>query len=147
MFLVIDFETYYDKEYSLAKLTIQEYIDDSRFEVIGVGVNDTWVTENIQNFLDSLSWDTCVVVAHNAIFDISILTWRYNIKPKYIVDTLSMARAIHGVGQCSLAALAEKYNLGKKGIEVTNALGKRKQDFTQEELEAYGSYCLSLIHI
>jgi len=36
--LTLDFETYYDKEYSLRKLTIAEYIHDPRFEVIGVSV-------------------------------------------------------------------------------------------------------------
>jgi len=34
--LAIDFETYYAKDYSLSKLTTEEYIRDPRFEVIGV---------------------------------------------------------------------------------------------------------------
>ena len=37
MLITIDFETYYDKEYSLSKLTTEEYIRDKKFEVIGVG--------------------------------------------------------------------------------------------------------------
>ena len=36
--ITLDFETYYDKEYSLSKLTTEEYIRDERFEVIGVSV-------------------------------------------------------------------------------------------------------------
>jgi len=32
--IALDFETYYDKEFSLKKLTTEEYIRDSRFEVI-----------------------------------------------------------------------------------------------------------------
>ena len=36
--ITIDFETYYDKKYSLSKLTTEEYINDTRFQVIGVGV-------------------------------------------------------------------------------------------------------------
>jgi DNA polymerase len=53
-----------------------------------------------------------------------------------------MARAIHGVDAGgSLAALAQRYALGAKGTEVVNAFGKRLEDFTPEELAAYGEYC------
>jgi DNA polymerase len=53
-----------------------------------------------------------------------------------------MARAVHGldVGG-SLKALAERYEIGKKGDDVLNALGKRRADFTAEELDNYGAYC------
>jgi hypothetical protein len=36
--ITLDFETYYSKEFSLGKLTTEEYIRDPRFEVIGVSV-------------------------------------------------------------------------------------------------------------
>jgi hypothetical protein len=36
--ITIDFETYYDREFSLSKITTEEYVRDRRFEVIGVGV-------------------------------------------------------------------------------------------------------------
>ena len=53
-----------------------------------------------------------------------------------------MARAVHGVDAGgSLAKLAERYALGTKGTEVENALGKRLQDFTPEQLALYGEYC------
>ena len=35
-FITLDFETYYDREYSLRKLTTEEYVRDKRFEVIGL---------------------------------------------------------------------------------------------------------------
>ena len=38
MIITLDFETYYDKAFSLTKLTTEEYIRDDRFEVIGVAV-------------------------------------------------------------------------------------------------------------
>jgi DNA polymerase len=78
------------------------------------------------------------------MFDMAILSWRYGIHPKKIADTLSMARAIHGteVGG-SLAALATYYGLGEKGTEVVNALGKRRIDFSDEDLSRYGSYCIN----
>ena len=36
--ITVDFETYYDRKFSLSKLTTEEYIRDPRFEVIGVAV-------------------------------------------------------------------------------------------------------------
>jgi hypothetical protein len=53
-----------------------------------------------------------------------------------------MARAVDGVevGN-SLAKLADRYGLGSKGTEVLLAIGKRRANFTEEELAQYGSYC------
>lgn len=148
--ITIDFETYYDKEFSLSKLTTEEYVRDEKFEVIGVGVKDghqaaVWFSgtdEQIKEFLDSFELDKHLVLAHNAIFDAAILTWHYGISPRGWLDTLSMARAIHTteVGG-SLAALAKHYQVGEKGTEVVAALGKRRADFTPQELEKYGGYC------
>lgn len=150
--LTIDFETYYDKAYSLSKLTTEEYIRDKQFEVIGVAVkvNDeeaTWFSGTFgdtRDFLSSFDVNNSVVLAHNAVFDTAILSWQFDLHPKKIADTLSMARAIHGteVGG-SLAALSQHYALGQKGTEVINALGKRRIDFTAEDLERYGAYCIN----
>ena len=148
--LTIDFETYYDTSYSLSKITTEEYVRDDLFEAIGVAVqvNDgepLWFSgphAATKKFLDQFDWEDSVAVAHNAPFDMAILNWHFGIRPKRIADTLSMARALHGteVGM-SLKALAEFYDLGEKGTEVLNALGKRRIDFTKEELARYGSYC------
>ena len=80
--VVIDFETFYDKDYSLSKLTTQQYVDDPRFEVIGVAVkvnNGTteWFSgtkEETTKFLGQYDWANAIVVAHNALFDATILT-------------------------------------------------------------------------
>jgi len=148
--LTLDYETYYDKTLGFKTQTTEEYIRDGRFEVIGVAVKEDggetiWKTgthTEIRKFLDAYDWDNSALLAHNSLFDASILHWRFDIKPKAILDTLSMARAIHGteVGG-SLAVLADFYSLGSKGTEVNDALGKRLYDFTEEQLEAYGNYC------
>jgi DNA polymerase len=53
-----------------------------------------------------------------------------------------MARALHGLDAGgSLSALVERYNLGRKGTEVLDALGKRRIDFEDQDLAQYGSYC------
>ena len=150
--LTIDFETYYDKGFSLSKLTTEEYIRDEIFEVIGVSVkrNDepaVWFSgtkAQTKQWLDQWDWDNAIAVAHNAVFDMAILNWHFDIRPKRIVDTLSMLRAIDGpdAGN-SLAKAAERYGLGVKGNEVINALGKMRVDFTPEEMARYAEYCVN----
>ena len=150
--ITIDFETYYDKDFSLSKITTEEYVRDPRFEIIGVGVkvNDEKTRffsgehELLRQQLLRYDWDNSMVVAHNAMFDMSILNWILGIKPKAIADTLSMARAIHGteVGN-SLAKLVKHYNLGEKGDEVINALGIRRTDFPVHQMKLYAKYCVN----
>ena len=150
--LTIDFETYYDRSFSLSKITTEEYIRSSEFETIGVAVkvNDgetKWFSgteKDTAKFLRGFDWGDSIALAHNAAFDMAILNWRYDIRPKKIADTLSMARAIHGteVGG-SLSALVQHYQLGEKGTEVINALGKRRIDFSDEDLSRYASYCIN----
>ena len=150
--LTIDFETFYDRTFSLSKMTTEEYIRDEMFEVIGVSVkrNDEeaqWFSgtkAKTKAWLDQFDWDNSIAVAHNAVFDMAILNWVFDIRPKRIVDTLSMLRAIDGpdAGN-SLAKAAERYGLGKKGDEVINALGKRRLDFTPEEMARYAGYCIN----
>ena len=148
--ITIDFETYYDRIFSLSKMTTEEYIRDPQFEVIGVSVkvndgNSQWFSgtkAQTKQWLDQFDWDDAIAVAHNAVFDMAILSWIFDIRPKRIVDTLSMLRALDGpdAGN-SLAKAAERYGLGVKGDEVINALGKRRLDFSPEELRRYGTYC------
>lgn len=146
--ITIDFETYYDKQFSLSKMTTEEYVRSDQFEVIGMGckVDDgetTWyVGKDVAYVLKNLDWSTHAVLCHNTMFDGAILSWLYGIKPKVWLDTLCMARALHGVDAGgSLKALAERYQLGVKGDEVINALGKRRVDFTDADLARYGAYC------
>ena len=150
--ITLDFETYYDKDYSLSKITTEEYIRDPRFQVIGVGVkvNDDktkWFTGPhgyIKQELAEYDWANSAVLAHNMMFDGAIMSWRFNIRPKVLFDTLCMARAIHGVEKsASLKALAENYAVGEKGTEVLDAKGKRRKDFTPQELGAYSRYCVN----
>lgn len=148
--ITIDFETYYSKEYSLSKMTTEAYIRDPRFQIIGVSakINDgpiEWITGEtpiIKARLKELDLDSNAVLCHNTAFDGAILSWVLDIHPKLLLDTLSMARPHTGltVGG-SLRALATQYQLGEKGTEIYNTLGKRREDFTPDELAAFGEYC------
>tara|TARA_X000001382_G_scaffold130935_3_gene127980 strand:+ start:1514 stop:3334 length:1821 start_codon:yes stop_codon:yes gene_type:complete len=150
--ITLDFETYYDKDYSLKKVTTEEYIRSQDFEVIGVGVKlneeeTQWASgthKQVKEYLLTFPWCNSVLNAHNTMFDGSILNWVFDIKPKLFADTLCMARGIHGVDKsASLDALTKRYDIGVKGKEVLNTLGKRREDFTKEELSRFGDYCVN----
>ena len=146
--LVIDFETRWDsKEYTLSKMTTEEYVRDPRFKAFGlcfkqldVDVPPQWVShDDIQEWVDSVDWSRTAVLAHNAQFDIAILSWVYGAKPCFIFDSLSMARALRGVevGN-SLMKLAEVYGLPPKGnaVHSTNGMSELAYE-VEQELAAY----------
>ena len=148
--ITIDFETYYGKDLGFKTHTTEEYVRHEDFEVIGVAVavddgEATWFSgpaSDIKTFLNKFDWSNSFALAHNTQFDGAILNWIFKIQPKGYLDTLCMARALHGVeAGGSLKALAERYKIGVKGTEVDDAYGKRRKDFTPEALEQYGSYC------
>ena len=152
----LDFETYYDKQFSLSKLTYDEYINDDRFEVIGVGIQRNneppqWFSGSKQdtyNWLSQFELHNHAVLMHNAMFDASILAFHFGICPKIILDTLAMARASHGttVGN-SLKRLAEYYEVGVKGEEVFNFVGYKRENFSKAELDSYAAYCMQDVNL
>jgi DNA polymerase len=131
--LVIDAETAWDrKEYTLSKMTTEEYVRDPRFKAWGLCWKEVgeegaavWVRgKDIQAWADGIDWSETAVLAHNAQFDVTILSWRYGVQPCFIFDTLSMARALRGVevGN-SLATLAADFELPPKGQAVHSTDG------------------------
>ena len=155
--ITLDFETFYDKDFSLSKITTEEYIRGPQFEVIGLGVKvnngeTEWASgthkELTQWLQGSFKWSDSMVLAHNTLFDGAILSWRFGINPRGWLDTLCMGRALHGVEVGgSLKALAERYGIGEKGTEVLNAIGKRRLDFGEAELARYGDYCINDVEL
>lgn len=154
-YLTLDFETYYDKEINLKKLTTQAYVMHPQMEVLMVSAkfNEDPVQiidgEQIPTFFATVDWSNTAVIAHNAVFDGSILYWRYGVRPAMLIDTMSMAQAL-GVptiaGSASLATcirlLQEAgYAVPPKGTEVLDAFGKRRADFTPQQWAAYREYC------
>ena len=148
--ITIDFETYYDRDFSLSKISTEEYIRDPRFEVIGVAVKvDDEETQSFSGtraetkaWLQQFDWGNSLACAHNALFDAAIMAWHFEIYPKAWADTMSMAQALLGTRcRVGLAHLASYFNIGTKGDEVINALGKTRKSFTHMEMERYMSYC------
>lgn len=169
--ITIDFETYYDKQYSLSKLTYAEYILGDKFEIIGASIQvdnspplfyegaEEVKAELIRLFgLVSSYEDTspCYLISHNAYFDLFIITQYLHIPlPKQpnltLADTMLYARATHHTtpsGAYSLSALADKYlpNLAPKGKEVASAIGLTIADLKTERnakfFKDYKEYCI-----
>lgn len=154
--VTLDFETYYDDEYSLTKLSTDEYVTDSRFEVIGVGIKASneyaeWHAGPLatDQALQEIDWDNTGVLAHNTMFDGLILQHCYGIIPKFYFDTMLMAKATvyPFSNSVSLKKVAEHLKVGRKGTEVVAAKGKRLTDFTPSELHAYGRYCTNDVEL
>jgi DNA polymerase len=145
----VDFETRWDsKDYTLSKMTTEEYIRDVRFKAFGCcfheyGSDDpiVWVGgRDLPEYVAGIDWSRTALLAHNAQFDVSILCWRYGIRPAFIFDTLSMARALRGVevGN-SLARLATDFDLPEKGRAVHNTNGL---EILPEQIEVeLAEYC------
>ncbi len=147
--LCVDFETRWDsKDYTLSKMTTEEYIRDKRFAAFGICVHEfgtddpiEWVSgSGISEYFSGIDWGRTAVLAHNAQFDVSIMEWAYGVRPAFIFDTLSMARALRGVevGN-SLARLATDYGLPEKGraVHSTNGLSDLSPEIEHELAE----YC------
>lgn len=155
--ITLDMETYYDKEYSLSKLTTEEYIRDDRFEVIGVGVKinngpTEWASGDmveLQAFLLEFPWESSLLIGQNTMFDAAILKWRFGIEAKVYADTMCMSRAWDGVHvSASLAKQTERHLPDQaKGHAVATYIGYNRKDFKEYELSEYGDYCTNDVEL
>lgn len=114
-FLFVDFESYYDQDFSLRKLSPPEYILDPRFQVTLLAAYDvTWkaprivLPEHIPAFLEKYPAEETFCCSHNALFDLSILSWRYSWVAGQMADTLGMSRALLNLKKNSLGAVAKE---------------------------------------
>jgi hypothetical protein len=169
--LIVDFETFYSREFSLSKITPLQYILDPQFEVIGasvrIDVHDIGAESDSANrpfttgaqwferdalaaLLRTIPWERVALVSHNIQFDGAILAWIYGYVPALYMDTLGMSRALvyPYTGRASLEATAKYLSLPPKQKDViVNALGWRLEHFRADEAQggqryrAYREYC------
>jgi len=146
----LDFETYYDAQVSLSKITTLQYVHHPEFKIWGVGIKfnnepTEWFGED--EYLDALQeipWEDCAVICHNTLFDAYILTQHLGLYPAYYYDTAAMARGLYPNQSASLKATAERVfpndETMRKGEELVNAKGIR--DLSPELDEQIGGYCI-----
>ena len=157
---VIDFETYWSNAYTLSKMGPIEYIRDQRFVpqlLAAMRIVNQYelpkgiVTDNIENmraFLkraDKSAEDPITLVGHNiAGFDALVLSEYFNVRPAFLVDTITMMNWI-GYSRIiprSHAALTELLGNGTKKAGTVVSCGKQwPQDFTPEEQQFFVQYC------
>jgi DNA polymerase len=145
----LDFETYYDKDHSLRKMTTTTYVRSDEFQVHGIGIgwpdpeNPIWVTgKDVDAYLQSIDWSDKAVLAHNAPFDGFILSQHYGIIPPYYLDTAAMSRGEFGMMYTHrLDDLATRLGHGKK-LEggLSPSLGVR--NLTPEIEQLLADYCV-----
>ena len=148
--ITVDFETYWDANHTLSKMSPIAYVMDSKTQLISMGIKigdgETQVVfgeHKIREVIDSIDWSDAYVIGHNMSgFDSMILAWRLGVKPKLWGCTLAMTRPIHAktIGN-SLEKLVQHYGIGVKDkTAIVNTKGKRLEDFTADEIEAMAKY-------
>ena len=153
--LTIDFESRWSsKDYTLRKMTTEEYIRDPRFKAFGVCIHEfgtdkrtPWYGhDELPNIFSTYDWSETAVLAHNSQFDAAILSFIYGVRPCFIFDSLSMARALRGVevGN-SLAKLAEEFGLPPKGRAVHSTDGLI--ELTPEIERELADYCAHDVYL
>lgn len=155
-FLFVDFETYYDTDYSLRKMSAPEYILHGLFGVQLLAAFDvTWdapriiLPEEIPDFLTQYPAEETICCSHNALFDLAILGWRYGWVAGRLADTLGMARALRTYPRYSLGAVAkELFGHDSKGDVIGKVRGMRPQDIKNAGLwPAYRTYAMNDVRL
>ena len=151
--LTLDFETYFDSEFTLSKMTTEAYIRDPRFESLCVGIRWNeypdaqiqglrWYGDDLQNYLHQIDWSQTACLCHHAHFDGLILSHHYGIKPAFWLDTLSMARLVVGNHlSASLGSLAKHFNLPEKNVPYDMFKGRHWDELSPDEQNYLGETC------
>lgn len=148
--VALDFETHFDSDYTLSKLSTSEYIRDPRFEALMVGVKVGKKKRvvipgpKIRAFLKTIPWKTHSLLCHNVQFDGFILSHHYGVVPAKYYCSLSMARGLHSneIG-AGLDEVAQFYGLaGKLKGNLEKMKGLRYKDLVEQKLYDQGAeYC------
>lgn len=152
--ITLDFETYYDQDYSLRKLTTAEYIQDDRFKIHMVGIkHGDFMTSiyceeaEIAEALYAIDWDNTQLICQNTHFDGFILAEHFSIYPAVYADTRSMSQALYvGEQSHSLAAIADRlFSDWKKGGELADSKGV--ETLTGDLLVSISEYCTNDVEL
>lgn len=150
--VIVDFETYYDQDYSLKKMSTSEYVRDPRFEVTLLSIRTLghtdvyWEPMAIKAAIEAIDWETTNLIGHNLQFDGFILHEHYGVHPAQYSCTLSAARCVlqNMVPALSLEVLAPIFGLGEKGGALHAVKGMHRADIIANPalLRSFCDYCI-----
>lgn len=137
-FVVFDAETYFDRDFTLKKLSTEEYIRDSRFRVHGAAIKWSantlaqWYDEReLRYILAQEDWSDVFLVCHHANFDQLILSHHYGVVPAMAGCTLSMARQVLGNHiSVSLDSVRAQFGIPAKRTPYNEFIGKDWHELT-----------------
>ena len=162
--LIIDFETYFDQEYSLSKMSTIEYICDSRFEFTGCGFSSSSHLDGEPEFIPaerpySIKDHLCLlqnelgpqfcnatVVAKNCKFDITILAVKFGIIPPYVIDIDDLLRHYDARMSHRMKDVTSMFGLKSKGKTV-QFKGLHYGDMDSKTKTALAEYCTNDVEI
>ncbi len=145
--IVLDYESYFDKTYSLSRLSQVEYVMSPQFEVLGLGYQ--WIDgaggflppDEVAPFLAAISWDTITVIVQNGKLDCLVLRERYGITPPFVVDVIDLARHQDARNRHDLAHLAKQYGAPVTKGNTDDFSGLHWSTMTVEQKVALARYC------
>lgn len=153
--IFIDFETFWADDYTLSKMPTQAYVCDARFRAHGccIAINDgpiKWFSHaQLPAILNALNqkYPRSIWTAHNALFDLTIVSLIYGVSPILIADTAGMSRALIGsrLKRHSLEAVGKFLECGEKGFELIKS--KNVEVLTAELEEKIADYCRQDVQI
>jgi DNA polymerase bacteriophage-type len=147
----VDFETFYTKDYSLSKMSTEDYVKDPRFQIILTSVkkNNEKPAFFSGSFKDTFKWMYHLGVfhgawlAHNMMFDGLIGAVHFRFVPRMMFDTRLMAQAVLKpyMRSVSLDSCLKHIDLGiKKGDAVHTMIGRTRESLSRTEMQRYGEY-------
>lgn len=147
----LDFETYYDDEYTLKKLTTSEYVRDPRFQAtmcgVKVGRKKTQVIrgDRLKEFFATIDWSKHDLLCHHTHFDGLIMSHHYGVVPRKYYCSLSMARAwLSNDVAAGLDAVSKHFGRGGKvgaGEALEAIKGMRLEQIPKKLYDNAAVYC------
>lgn len=155
--VVLDFESYFDKDYTLKKMSTIEYVTDERFVVTGLGSQfshedhaEFLAPFQIKDFFRVLKnrfgdrdLSKITVVCLNVNFDCLIMRHHFDTTPKYIVDLMDLDKMWDARSRHSMVAMVEKWDAPTVKGDTDQFKGKHYHEMSPGKRERLAEYTIN----